>query len=93
MKYRVFQSANSSVATNGTFPLTVWSIGALALLTVSLSSEAKAQQTEGSTPAVAQEITVGSELPYAFFQTPASEGPHPVIIVLGGAEGGDQTAR
>lgn len=55
--------------------------------------EAAGQQTDETRSATATEINVGPELPYAFFQTPSAPGPHPAIIVLGGAEGGDQTAR
>ena len=36
---------------------------------------------------------VGEELPYAYFATPEGEGPFPVIIVLGGSEGGDMGSR
>lgn len=40
-----------------------------------------------------QEELIGDRLPGAFFVTPAGPGPFPAIIVLGGSEGGDATAR
>ncbi len=40
-----------------------------------------------------QEIPVGASLPGAFFLRPAGEGPFPVVITLGGSEGGDSAAR
>ncbi len=39
------------------------------------------------------EVMVGDELPYAYFATPDGEGPFPVVIVLGGSEGGDGGSR
>ena len=39
------------------------------------------------------EITVGDQLPGAFFMLPEGEGPFPAIILLGGSEGGDSGAR
>lgn len=39
------------------------------------------------------DVLVGSELPGAFFQKPSGDGPFPAIIVVGGSEGGDSSAR
>ena len=39
------------------------------------------------------EVMVGDELPYAYFATPDGDGPFPVVIVLGGSEGGDGGSR
>lgn len=39
------------------------------------------------------EVMVGDELPYAYFATPDGEGPFPVVIILGGSEGGDGGSR
>ncbi|MEM6931145.1 MAG: dienelactone hydrolase family protein, partial [Myxococcota bacterium] len=36
---------------------------------------------------------VGDALPGAFFHDPSGEAPGPVVVVLGGSEGGDSTAR
>lgn len=36
---------------------------------------------------------VGDTLPYAYFATPEGDGPYPVIILLGGSEGGDMGSR
>lgn len=44
-------------------------------------------------PVAPTEIMVGETLPYAFFATPESDGPFPVVIVLGGSEGGDGGSR
>lgn len=49
-----------------------------------------AQTTEAVAPS---EIMVGDELPGSFFATPDGEGPFPVIIILGGSEGNDGSAR
>ena len=54
-----------------------------------------------STPSLAQEAPdplasaeyVGDALPGAFLTLPEGEGPFPVIIVLGGSEGSDSSAR
>lgn len=35
----------------------------------------------------------GDAMPGAFFQSPAGPGPFPAVIVLGGSEGGDSSAR
>ena len=40
-----------------------------------------------------EEIAVPEAGPGAFLLRPSAEGPHPAIIVLGGSEGGDVTAR
>lgn len=39
------------------------------------------------------EVMVGDELPSAYFATPDGEGPFPVVIILGGSEGGDGGSR
>ncbi len=39
------------------------------------------------------EIMVGESMPGAFFATPEGTGPFPAIILLGGSEGGDRSAR
>ena len=44
-------------------------------------------------PVAPNEVMVGDDLPYAFFAKPDGEGPFPVIIVLGGSEGGDGGSR
>jgi dienelactone hydrolase len=59
-------------------------------LTLTLAAPASAQQTEAPT---IPEIAIGEELPGAFFMKPEGEGPFPAIILLGGSEGGDSTAR
>ncbi|MBH5322266.1 acyl-CoA thioester hydrolase/BAAT C-terminal domain-containing protein [Aurantiacibacter sediminis] len=41
----------------------------------------------------AEYITAGESLPGAFLALPEGDGPYPVIIVLGGSEGGDSSAR
>ncbi len=54
-----------------------------------------------STPVVAQdtgesvvsEIMIGESLPGAFFMKPEGDGPFPAIILIGGSEGGDSSAR
>ena len=47
-----------------------------------------------SEPVAPTEIAVSSELPGAFFATPDSgDSPYPVIILLGGSEGNDGSAR
>ena len=43
--------------------------------------------------APAAEIMVGDALPGSFFMTPAGDGPFPAIILLGGSEGNDRSAR
>ncbi|MEE4201804.1 alpha/beta hydrolase [Erythrobacter sp.] len=43
--------------------------------------------------ALAEEIGAGDDLPGSFFIKPAGEGPHPAIIVMGGSEGNDASAR
>lgn len=88
-----FQFNGRSIPAKAMFVGAGCRIAALALLAGSLGTEAEAKQAEASNSATGQEIAVGPQLPYAFFQKPASSGPHPVIIVLGGAEGGDTTAR
>ena len=44
-------------------------------------------------PVAPTEVMVGENLPYAYFATPPGEGPFPVVIVLGGSEGGDRGSR
>lgn len=44
-------------------------------------------------PVAPTEIMAGDDLPYAYFATPEGEGPFPVVIVLGGSEGGDMGSR
>ncbi|WP_375290111.1 acyl-CoA thioester hydrolase/BAAT C-terminal domain-containing protein [Qipengyuania sp.] len=44
-------------------------------------------------PVALTEVMVGDPLPYAFFATPEGPGPFPVVIVLGGSEGGDGGSR
>lgn len=39
------------------------------------------------------EVMVGDELPYAYFANPDGKGPFPVVIILGGSEGGDGGSR
>ena len=48
---------------------------------------------EPGPPVSSTEIAVGEDLPYAFFATPDGAGPHPVVVLLGGSEGGDSSAR
>ncbi|MEM7662886.1 MAG: acyl-CoA thioesterase/BAAT N-terminal domain-containing protein [Pseudomonadota bacterium] len=38
-------------------------------------------------------LDLGDEFPGAIYAIPTGDGPHPVIIVLGGSEGNDRTAR
>ncbi|MEM1132887.1 MAG: acyl-CoA thioester hydrolase/BAAT C-terminal domain-containing protein [Pseudomonadota bacterium] len=93
MTYKFIQSYLASKQVKGLILQVAFCVAPLALVAVSLGAEALAKQSEASSPAVEKEIMVGPELPYAFFQKPSTAGPHPAIIVLGGAEGGDQTAR
>ena len=44
-------------------------------------------------PVAPTEVMVGDQLPYAYFATPEGEGPFPVVILLGGSEGGDGGSR
>lgn len=44
-------------------------------------------------PVAPTEVMVGEQLPYAYFATPDGPGPFPVVIVLGGSEGGDGGSR
>ncbi|ABC63650.1 acyl-CoA thioester hydrolase/BAAT C-terminal domain-containing protein [Erythrobacter litoralis] len=44
-------------------------------------------------PVAPTEIIVGQDMPGAFFAVPEGTGPFPAIILLGGSEGGDSTAR
>lgn len=61
---------------------------------LSYGSIAAAQPAQDASFASAtKEIAVGSELPGAFYQKPDGEGPFPAIVVLGGSEGGDSSAR
>ena len=62
----------------------------LAAFGLGLSTSAAA---DPGPPVAPTEIMVGEELPYAYFATPEGEGPFPVIIVLGGSEGGDMGSR
>ena len=48
---------------------------------------------EPGPPVAPTEVMVGDSLPYAYFATPPGEGPFPVVIVLGGSEGGDMGSR
>lgn len=64
-------------------------LGALALGLATLPAAPLAAQ--GTAPVA--EIAPGEALPGAFLQLPAGEGPFPVIILLGGSEGGDRGAR
>ena len=61
-------------------------------LAISLALTAPAIAQEAESPAI-PEIAVGDELPGAFFMRPEGEGPFPALIVLGGSEGGDSSAR
>ena len=54
---------------------------------------AQAPATEAAAEEAMPEIAVGDSLPAAFLVKPEGEGPFPSIIVLGGSEGGDRTAR
>lgn len=44
-------------------------------------------------PPVQGEFAVGEAFPGSFFAAPAGQGPHPTIILLGGSEGNDISAR
>ncbi|MAW89791.1 MAG: dienelactone hydrolase [Altererythrobacter sp.] len=48
---------------------------------------------EPGPPVAPTEVMVGDGLPYAYFATPEGEGLFPVIIILGGSEGGDFGSR
>ena len=48
---------------------------------------------EPGPPVAPTEVMVGDSLPYAYFATPEGQGPFPVIIILGGSEGGDFGSR
>lgn len=63
-------------------------VAAVATAPVSLS----AQSPRPIATDVSSEIPV-DPLPGAFFVAPAGPGPHPAIILLGGSEGGDGSAR
>ena len=65
------------------------------LCVVALFGMAVAQpaMAEPGAPVAPNEVFVGDELPYAYFAKPEGEGPFPVVIVLGGSEGGDGGSR
>ncbi|MEX0341822.1 MAG: acyl-CoA thioester hydrolase/BAAT C-terminal domain-containing protein [Erythrobacter sp.] len=48
---------------------------------------------EPGPPVAPTEVMVGDSLPYAYFAKPPGEGPFPVVIILGGSEGGDGGSR
>lgn len=48
---------------------------------------------EPGAPVAPTEVMVGDQLPYAFFATPEGKGPFPVVVLLGGSEGGDGGSR
>jgi len=50
-------------------------------------------QEPSSSDSVTQAEYVGDSLPGSFLTLPEGEGPFPAIIVLGGSEGGDSSAR
>lgn len=53
-----------------------------------------AQTTASVKPAPAfAETSLGDRFPGAFLAKPQGTGPHPVIVLLGGSEGGDVSAR
>lgn len=66
---------------------------AFAAALVSLAGPAVAQSTSTPPPAVDGKAAVGDLLTGAFFRVPEGDGPFPVIIILGGSEGGNSTAR
>ena len=39
------------------------------------------------------EVSIGEAMPGSFFVAPPGEGPHPAIILMGGSEGNDTSAR
>ncbi|MEM6858172.1 MAG: acyl-CoA thioester hydrolase/BAAT C-terminal domain-containing protein [Pseudomonadota bacterium] len=59
---------------------------------LAFSAPAIAQETPAHDPLASAEY-VGDILPGSFLTLPDGEGPFPVIIVLGGSEGGDSIAR
>ena len=63
------------------------------LLALFLLAVAAPLAAEPGPPVSANEIAVGESLPYAFFASPEGAGPHPAVILLGGSEGGDRSAR
>lgn len=66
-------------------------LAATALGSMAVSSSTAIAQ-EQSAPAY-PEVMVGETLPGSFFMKPDGAGPFPTIIVLGGSEGGDSSAR
>ncbi|MCD9026723.1 dienelactone hydrolase family protein [Luteimonas sp. BDR2-5] len=66
----------------------------LACMLLGVVPSIAAQQTRSPGEAEAvNEISGGESLTGAFLQLPRGEGPFPAVIVLGGSEGGDSTAR
>lgn len=64
----------------------------LLALTLVLAPPAWAAQSVGP-PAAAVTITIATSFPGAVWAVPAARGRYPVLIVLGGSEGGSSTAR
>lgn len=63
---------------------------AAAALSLAAPTALAAQGSDAVSPT---EILVGEDLPGSFFATPEGDGPFPVIILLGGSEGNDGSAR
>ena len=61
-----------------------------AVLALAIASPAVARQ---AAPVAPTEIMVGDRLPGSFFAKPAGAGPFPAVILLGGSEGNDGSAR
>lgn len=65
----------------------------LAALAVACAAASFAAMSAAEARPPEQALAVGQALPGAFFQRPEGPGPFPTVIVLGGSEGGDFTAR
>ena len=62
----------------------------LAALVLAIGAPVAAQPGPAVSPT---EVEIGDALPYAFFAKPEGDGPFPALILLGGSEGGDGSAR
>lgn len=71
---------------------TLAALGAALISTPAFAQERAAQETAAPDPLASTEF-VGEALPGSFLVLPEGQGPFPVIIVLGGSEGGDSAAR
>ena len=61
-----------------------------ALLALAASTALQAQDNKSVAPS---EVAIGATMPGSFFATPPGAGPFPAIILIGGSEGDDASAR